>query len=411
MADRRSEGDSFPLVDKLYNESSWVTNSSPFLPINPHGSPLIAATNDSDDGGGGGGAGMDLFTGRPEGYAVPVVFACIFIIGIIGNGTLIYTVARNKNMRNTPNIFIVSLALGDFLLILVSVPFTATIYTFTQWPYGPAICKLNEFLQSMSLGVSVFTLTALSGDRYTAIVDPMRKHTGNPLARTLIIAACIWVLSIALAVPELIAADTVRRNYSGTVFELCESHPEAWGEWYPRVHVTWRFIVYFALPMLVIGVFYVLMARILMLTAAHMPGERNSTQGNKQMEARKKVAKVVLSFVLVFIVCWLPRHVYTLWFYYDPGLYNMFWHVFKILGFCLSFINSCVNPLALYFLSKQFRRYYNNYLFCCCRRRTGRRAKRAAIDMDTTRTRGYSTGRNNSRLSATLLSTHCDSKI
>ena len=84
------------------------------------------------------------------------------------------------------------------------------------------------------------------------------------------------------------------------------------------------------------------------------------------MEARKKVAKVVLSFVIVFMICWLPRHTYILWFHYDPGLYNMFWHVFKIIGFCLSFINSCINPLALYFLSKQFRRYYNRYLFCCC---------------------------------------------
>jgi len=46
----------------------------------------------------------------------------------------------------------------------------------------------------------------------------------------------------------------------------------------------------------------------------------------------------------------------------------MFWHVFKILAFCLSFINSCVNPLALYFLSRQFRRYYDRYLFCWCRR-------------------------------------------
>lgn len=74
----------------------------------------------------------------------------------------------------------------------------------------------------------------------------------------------------------------------------------------------------------------------------------------------------MLSFVIVFIICWLPRHIYFLWFYYDPGLYNMFWHVFKIVGFCLGFINSCVNPLALYFLSKQFRRYYNRYMFCCC---------------------------------------------
>lgn len=86
------------------------------------------------------------------------------------------------------------------------------------------------------------------------------------------------------------------------------------------------------------------------------------------MEARKKVARLVLSFVIVFAICWFPRHIYSLWYTYDPGEYDMFWHVFKIIGFCLAFINSCVNPLALYFLSRQFRRYYDRYLFRCCRR-------------------------------------------
>jgi hypothetical protein len=42
-----------------------------------------------------------------------------------------------------------------------------------------------------------------------------------------------------------------------------------------------------------------------------------------------------------------------------------FLQVFKITGFCLTFINSCINPFALYFLSSQFRKYYNRYLFCC----------------------------------------------
>ena len=86
-----------------------------------------------------------------------------------------------------------------------------------------------------------------------------------------------------------------------------------------------------------------------------------------QMESRKKVARLVLSFVVVFVVCWLPRHVWYFWFNFDPAEYNMFWHVFKIVAYCLSFVNSCVNPLALYFLSRQFRRYYDRYLFCCCR--------------------------------------------
>ena len=205
-----------------------------------------------------------IFSKLPEAYAVPVVFAIIFIVGVVGNGTLILTVLKNKNMRNAPNIFIVSLAFGDLLLILVSVPFTATIYTFTEWPYGETLCKLNEFLQALSLGVSVFTLTVLSADRYVAIVDPMKRHRTSSMADTLAIAGVVWLVSTGLAVLELVAAH-IATPYKD--IPVCELHPESWPKWYPKFHTVFRFVVYFAVPILTIGVFYTLMARILFLSS------------------------------------------------------------------------------------------------------------------------------------------------
>ena len=313
---------------------------------------------------------------RPEAAIVPVIFAIIFLVGVLGNGTLVYIVAMNKKLRNAPNILIVSLALGDLVLLFVSVPFTATIYTFNDWPYGQVMCKLNSFLQCFSVGVSVFTLVALSADRYTAIVHPMQRHSGSPMMKSIIIAVTIWIVSAVLAIPEAIAA-RIKRHPIGnhSYLDICEEYPSSWGSEYPKYIVMFRFVAYFGVPLVAIGVFYLLMARILFLSSRHMPGEvgKSSTQFQKQTEARKKVAKLVLSFVIIFVICWLPRHIYLLWFYYDPADYNMFWHVFKITGFCFCFINSCVNPLALYFLSKQFRSYYNKTLFYICSRCQGRR--------------------------------------
>ncbi len=204
-----------------------------------------------------------IFSDRPEAFCVPVVFALIFIVGVVGNGTLILTVLKNKNMRNAPNIFIVSLAFGDLLLILVSVPFTATIYTFTEWPYGATLCKLNEFLQALSLGVSVFTLTVLSADRYVAIMDPMKRHRSSSTSETLAIAGVVWVVSTALAVLELVAAH-IATPYG---IPLCELHPASWPAWYPKFHAIFRFVVYFAVPIVTIGIFYSMMARILFLSS------------------------------------------------------------------------------------------------------------------------------------------------
>ncbi|KAI0228157.1 Neuropeptide CCHamide-1 receptor, partial [Lamellibrachia satsuma] len=307
-----------------------------------------------------------------EAYLVPVLFLIIFVVGVLGNGALIFIVARNASLHNVPNILIVNLACGDLLLILVSVPFTATIYTLVEWPYGEPMCRVNEFLQCMSLGVSVFTLIALSLDRYVAIAHPLSRRKTSPVCRTASLAVAIWLLSVLLAIPVAVVShvEYYPDGPAGERVGICVRQPHTWGETYRRWQAIFNFVVFFALPMLIICAFYALMARILIASSSNMPGVgKASTAGRAQAETRNKVARLVLSFVAVFVVCWLPRHIYVLWFHFAPGEYNMFWHVFKIVGFCLSFTNSCVNPLALYFLSNQFRRHYNNVLFCCCRSR------------------------------------------
>ena len=341
---------------------------------------------------------------RPEAIVVPILFAVIFLCGVLGNGTLVYIVGRNKTLRNAPNILIVSLALGDLVLLFVSVPIAATYYTFNDWPYGETICKLNSFLRCFSVGVSVFTLVALSSDRYTAIVHPMRRHGGSPMKRSLLIAGLIWILAAVLAVPEAVAARIEHVTIDASRYlEFCKEDPPTWGEEYPKYIITARFVVYFALPIVVIAVFYILMARMLILSSKRMPCEgstKTSSQLQKQTEARKKVAKLVLSFVMIFVLCWLPRYIYLFWYHFDPGNYNMFWHVFKITGFCFSFINSCVNPIALYFLSKQFRGYYNRTLFCLCSRSTNSSANNPALRY---RFQTTDVDKNNTSITMTLL--------
>jgi len=83
--------------------------------------------------------------------AIPTVFGIVFVVGLIGNATLIYTILANKWMRTKSNVLIVSLAVGDFLLILVSVPFTALFYTTDGWWYGEIMCKVSQLFVVMLL--------------------------------------------------------------------------------------------------------------------------------------------------------------------------------------------------------------------------------------------------------------------
>ncbi|XP_050442513.1 neuropeptide CCHamide-1 receptor-like [Adelges cooleyi] len=311
---------------------------------------------------------------RPETYIVPILFALIFIIGTVGNGSLVMIFFKHKNMINVPNIYILSLALGDLLVIVSCVPFTSIVYTVPSWPFGQIICKVSEATKDISIGVSVFTLTALSADRFFAIVDPMRKlHSsvgGRRATRfTVIIALTIWCLAIVCALPA--AMFSYVRSFQEnnvTLFEACYPYPEEFGTIYPQTVVLVKFLVYYAVPLFVITCFYVMMARHLIQSTKNMPGEvQVSHKGQlRQVRARKKVAKTVLAFVMVFAVCFLPHHVFMLWFYNNPRVedeYNTFWHVLRIVGFCLCFSNSCINPIALYLVSGTFRKHFDRQLF------------------------------------------------
>ncbi|XP_021957121.1 neuropeptide CCHamide-1 receptor isoform X2 [Folsomia candida] len=315
------------------------------------------------------------YSARPETYIVPILFAIIFVIGVMGNGTLIGIFVKHRTMRNVPNMYIVSLAVGDLFVILFCVPFTSTVYTVESWPYGEFVCKFSEFIKDLSIGVSVFTLTALSADRYFAIVDPMRKLHGRRATKiTCITIAGIWVLSVVMALPSAVFSYVMAIDQDPRrIFYVCYPFPPELGKKYPQVMVMSHFLVYYAIPLLFIGTFYIIMARHLILSTRNMPGE---AQGQaKQIQARKKVAKMILSFVVIFAICFFPSHLFLLWFYFYPESeyhFNEFWNACRITGFCLSFINSCINPITLYCVSGTFRKQFNEHLFCCVCEADGR---------------------------------------
>lgn len=89
--------------------------------------------------------GYISYADRPETFIVPVLFGVIFLVGVLGNASLIWILLRHKAMRSVPNTFIFNLALGDLLVLLCSVPFTSTVFTLDSWPYGLFVCKASEF--------------------------------------------------------------------------------------------------------------------------------------------------------------------------------------------------------------------------------------------------------------------------
>ncbi|KAL1489190.1 hypothetical protein ABEB36_014123 [Hypothenemus hampei] len=268
-------------------------------------------------------------------------------------------------MRSIPNTYIFSLALADLLVIVTCVPFTSVLYTVEKYPWDEVVCKLSEFVMDVSIGVSVFTLTALSVERYTAIVNPLKKFQTRPV--TVLCALIIWIIAVVFALPSAIFSRIVNSpiEKENVTIPTCDPYPAY--ENYAKYAVVIRAVIYYILPLIIIAIFYILMAIHLHASTKEIPGESCRGQGIAQAKARKHVARMVLIFVLLFFICFLPNHVYRLWYHLNPNSgadYNAWWHYLKMIGFCLSFLNSCVNPIALYCVSSVFRAYFNHYLFC-----------------------------------------------
>eukprot|EP00062_Callorhinchus_milii_P013889 gi/632962487/ref/XP_007897347.1/ PREDICTED: endothelin-1 receptor [Callorhinchus milii] len=302
---------------------------------------------------------------------INTVLACvIFVVGVIGNVTLLRIIYKNKCMRNGPNMLIGSLALGDLLYIAIDIPIHVFKLLAPEWPFGIFVCKLVPFLQKTSVGITVLNLCALSVDRYRAVVSWSRvQGIGIPLVTALEIFG-IWMLSVTLAVPEAVAFDLHTLSYQNETYNVCLVLPNtAFNKFYIVVKDWWLFVFYFCMPLACTAFFYTLMT-------CEMLNKRNNGMKialSEHLKQRREVAKTVFFLVVIFALCWFPLHLARL---LKKTVYNelddkrcdllSFLLILDFVSINLATLNSCINPIALYFVSKKFKNCFQSCLCCCC---------------------------------------------
>ncbi|XP_028655414.1 endothelin receptor type B [Erpetoichthys calabaricus] len=304
-------------------------------------------------------------------YINTIVSCLVFVVGIIGNSTLLRIIYKNKRMRNGPNILIASLALGDLLHIVIDIPINVYKLLAEDWPFGVEMCKIVPFIQKASVGITVLSLCALSIDRYRAVASWSRiKGIGVPMW-TAIEITLIWIISVILAVPEAIGFDMIAMDYKGEQLRICLLHPvqkTQFMQFYKLVKDWWLFSFYFCMPLACTAIFYTLMT-------CEMLRKKNGMQIalNDHIKQRREVAKTVFCLVLVFVLCWLPLHLsrilkLTIYDEKDPNRCDLlsFFLVLDYIGINMASLNSCINPIALYLVSKRFKNCFRSCLCCWC---------------------------------------------
>ncbi|XP_047904158.1 galanin receptor type 3 isoform X2 [Anser cygnoides] len=285
---------------------------------------------------GGWNASSDSPELRAAGIIVPIIFSLIFLLGTVGNGLVLAVLLRNGQ---------------------------ATIYTLDGWLFGAFACKAVHFLIYLTMYASSFTLAAVSIDRYLAIRYPLKSRDLRTTRNAGVAIIVIWSLSLLFAGPYLSYYQIV--HYHGV--PICVP---IWEDQRRKILDILTFVFGYLLPVTVVSLAYARTIKFLWTSVD--PIERIS----ESRKAKRKVTKMIVAVAILFCLCWLPHHLVILCFWFGHFPFNRATYACRLASHCLSYANSCLNPIVYALISKHFRKRFKQVFTCLFFQNKNRKKKK-----------------------------------
>ncbi|XP_076618082.1 RYamide receptor [Colletes latitarsis] len=283
-----------------------------------------------------------------------ILYGSISILAIMGNFLIMWIIATTRHMQSVTNIFIGNLALADVVIALFVIPFQFQAALLQRWNLPYFMCPFCTFVQTLSVNVSIFTLTAIAIDRHRAILKPLRAKPSKLTAKKIIVG--IWVLAASLAVPTAIAHRvTMIRNNQSDVGELkpyCRdiniSKPLM------TLYTGTLIVLQYLIPLSIIS--YVYARVVLKLWGNKAPGNAEDSRDANLLRNKMRVIKMLIIIVTLFAICWLPQQMYSIFQYLFPKItqYENIHYIWFFLHW-LAMSNSCYNPFIYGIYNKKFK--------------------------------------------------------
>ncbi|KAK2817412.1 hypothetical protein Q5P01_025603 [Channa striata] len=276
------------------------------------------------------------------GIFIPLIYGIVCVVGLVGNTLVIHVVVNYTKNES---------------LFMLGVPFLAVQNALLSWPFGSLMCRVVMTVDAINQFTSIFCLTVMSVDRYLAVVHPIRSCWWRRPHVAKAISATVWAGSFVVVLPVVVFANVLKDDGNCSIV-------------WPEPAEVWKtsFIVYtctvgFFCPLLVICLCY-----LLIVIKVRSVGKRAQATSSRRRKSERKITRMVVVVVAVFVLCWLPFYVLNIvnLLVVLPGDFRGLYFFVVV----LSYANSCANPILYGFLSDNFKRGFRKAL---CR--TSRRVK------------------------------------
>ncbi|XP_057642251.1 cysteinyl leukotriene receptor 2 [Chionomys nivalis] len=272
----------------------------------------------------------------------PIVYLVIFVWGALGNGFSIYVLLQTYKKSTSVNVFMLNLAISDFLFIS-TLPFRADYYLReSNWIFGDLTCRVMSYSLYVNMYTSIYFLTVLGVVRFLATVHPFQQLHVTSVKTAWILCGIIWVFIMASSA-MLLKNGSEKKN---DIILCLEMSPLKFKKLLIMNHVA--LVAGFLLPFAILTICYLLIIRVLLKVEIPESGLRASH--------RKALVTIIIAMI-IFLLCFLPYHALR-------TLHLVTWkadacgdalHKATVITLALAATNSCFNPFLYYFAGENFK--------------------------------------------------------
>ncbi|PKU37508.1 melanopsin isoform x1 [Limosa lapponica baueri] len=221
---------------------------------------------------------------------------------------------RSRSLQTPANVFIINLAISDFLMSITQSPFFFTNSLHKRWIFGEKGCELYAFCGALFGITSMITLMVIALDRYFVITKPLASVGVTSKKKALIILVGVWLYSLAWSLPPFFgwSAYVPEGLLTSCSWDYMTFTPSV------RAYTMLLFCFVFFIPLIAIIYSYVFIFEAIkkanksIQTFGSKHGNKEFQKQYQRMKNEWKMAKIALIVILLYVISWSPYSVVAL---------------------------------------------------------------------------------------------------
>lgn len=278
---------------------------------------------------------------RFERYFSVCATAVLIPLILAGNLLVMISYKKNRRLRTRTNTFLISLAMSDMIVGGVNLPmWVFCLVNYEVCISSPTYNLVFKFLDRFGAFASIFHLTAISVERYIAVVRPY-------LFYRLVERFFFTASGFAWITATLLASLSWLNHFHTKPYNMAV------------------FIIGFAVPAIIVVSMYCGIFKSAKSLIKRTPAFQGTTTNNNHIiREDRKVAVTVAVISGMFIVAWLPFFLLSIIASYCP-IHCLpkkpadVWRLVTVVKW-LHYSNSSINPIVYAFRDKEWKKTFKN---------------------------------------------------